>query len=59
MTFEQDPANEKPAVTLNQSDHTASYVFRGKKFDLPGKYSTLGDAIRDAERQCRNMGWSG
>lgn len=59
VNSEFDPRNEKPAVTLDQITGNASFVFRGKKYDLPGKFAGLGDAQKAAEDRCRALGWRG
>ena len=59
MTFDQDAANEKPAVIYNGNDNSAYYEFRGQRYTLPGKYYSFGQAMAVAEKQCRAMGWKG
>ncbi|MET4687432.1 hypothetical protein ABIA20_003890 [Sinorhizobium fredii] len=59
MNREADPRNEKPAVTLDQLTGKASFVFRGKKYELPGTYTGLGGAHKAAEDRCRALGWRG
>ncbi|NRP70632.1 hypothetical protein ILFOPFJJ_01513 [Ensifer psoraleae] len=59
MNREIDPRNETPAVTLDRITGNASFVFRGQKYDLPGKYAGLGDAQKAAEARCRALGWRG
>lgn len=50
---------EAPLVSLNQQNHTASFVFRGHFYPLPGQYFSFGEAKKAAEAQCRSMGWTG
>lgn len=50
---------QAPLVTFNRIDKSASYTFRGRRQELPGKYHSLEDARRVAEKQCRALGWKG
>nr|CAD6630180.1 hypothetical protein RNT25_04386 [arsenite-oxidising bacterium NT-25] len=50
---------EQPLVYFNQLDQTASFVFRGYFYQLPGRYFNLGEARKAAEQQCRAIGWKG
>lgn len=56
---DKNPQGEKPAVNIDQLTGRASFVFRGKKYDLPGTYGSLGEAVAAAEKRCRVMGWLG
>jgi|GEM_PF-5853155 len=59
MMSEQEAEQEQPAVSLNQLNHTASFVFRGHFYLLPGQYFSLGEATKAAEKQCRVIGSKG
>lgn len=48
-----------PMVTFNRIDKTAYFIFRRRRYDLPGKFKTLAEAQYVAQRQCRLMGWKG
>ncbi|MGF9566836.1 hypothetical protein AAIH70_25335 [Neorhizobium sp. BT27B] len=50
---------DAPSVQLNIEDGTASYLFREQSYMLPGTYSDIDVARRNAEEQCRGLGWSG
>ena len=53
MMTEPEAAKERPAVSLNQLNHTASFVFLGHFYELPGKYFSIGEAV---EEKCREIG---
>ena len=59
MTDAFDSGNEKLAVTHDRITGGAYFYFRGKRFDLPGKYASQGEAQKAAEDRCRAMGWRG
>ncbi|WP_029619939.1 hypothetical protein [Pseudorhizobium marinum] len=56
MMTEPEAAKERPAVSLNQLNHTASFVFLGHFYELPGKYFSIGEANKAAEEKCREIG---
>lgn len=56
---ESNPTADAPSVQLNIEDGTTSYLFREQSYMLPGTYSDIDVARRDAEEQCRGLGWSG
>lgn len=56
---EPEVVNERPVVSLNQLNHTASFVFRGHFYPLPGQYFSVGEATKAAESRCRALGWKG
>jgi hypothetical protein len=48
-----------PMVTFNRIDKSAHFSFKGRRYELQGKYNSLDDARQVAEKQCRAMGWNG